>query len=846
MSAVNRLIVVASIQGAAAVAQQITGIGNSASVAARGIGLLRTSIGGLLAGATVAGLLSYVNTFQELRNKLQIVSSSQENLNDLMEELGNIAVRTRGNLEGTVTLYQRMALVGRQTGQSQAETLKITELLGKAITASGAGAQEATAAMIQLSQGMAKGRLDGEELRSVLEQLPYVADLIAKQMGVTRGELRALGADGKITTRIIQDAILNGGAEIEAIYGRMVPTLSQAWQVLRTRVMEFVAEIDRATGFSEAIARSMIWLGENIQEVAMTLTVAAGGLAAFGAALGTARLFSFMTSVQGVTIALQSARGMALQTVIPMTNLSLGLLIVETAFKRATAAAIAFMLSNPFTVIFAALVLLLPVLYAFREQIQISADGTVTLGTVFTAIGDTLSSLVAPALQIVVDLFRVWSSVMGAILGIFSPFYDLVVLLADALGIELNPTVASTRQWIQALGEGIILLMRLALSPLAISLGVLGEIMGAFGIISADALAKIRNATSEFLNFIPALTAASKRIQDAGLATAEAASTITTQGDAAKIAAAETVKLGAANDNTAWGARRLASSTREATDAIFDFEVVSNGWIVSNQRLSGGLQASVDGINAINASAGYYSKSGKIATDVTNDLDSSVRNASSGVDRLGTSLDQSTAKAYSTANALGAVANAARAVVAATEVSARSLSSIMGPTGSNQGSSYPGTGAFGTGPQASGFVPMRPMEDFVDAKGAIARSLAQRFAGMGRFASGGSSDGSGGLQEITGGATVADLQKVLEDYTNRSGLNAASLYPGQQGYGTAQAPTGVNVPLTSSGDVDQSTNNVINVTFSLQGDPNSVRENAAEIESRILAAVSSAQRRIGR
>jgi len=78
---------------------------------------------------------------------------------------------------------------------------------GAAARNSGASAQETSAAMIQLKQALASGVLQGEELRSIREQAPLVAQAIAKEMGVSIGALKDLAAEGKVTTDIVLRAL---------------------------------------------------------------------------------------------------------------------------------------------------------------------------------------------------------------------------------------------------------------------------------------------------------------------------------------------------------------------------------------------------------------------------------------------------------------------------------------------------------------------------------------------------------------------------------------------------------------------------------------------------------------
>src|SRR5690606_13151453 len=109
------------------------------------------------------------DTYTNMVNRLRLVTDGTANLNRVTAELFDVANETRTTFEATATLYARVALSTKQLGYSQRDLIDFVKGVNQAVTLSGVTAQEAQAAMIQFSQGLAKGRLDGDELRSVLE-----------------------------------------------------------------------------------------------------------------------------------------------------------------------------------------------------------------------------------------------------------------------------------------------------------------------------------------------------------------------------------------------------------------------------------------------------------------------------------------------------------------------------------------------------------------------------------------------------------------------------------------------------------------------------------------------------
>jgi lambda family phage tail tape measure protein len=215
------------------------------------------------------------DTFINVQNRLKTVTDGEQQLGQVTEELFKIAERTRSSFQGTAELYTRVGLSAKELGRTQTELLQFTESLNKAILLSGASAQEAESGLIQLSQGIASGALRGDELRSVLEQLPAVADVIAKSLGVTRGELRALGQQGKITADIVLDAFKQARVELDEKFGKSVPTLGQSFTVLNNSLIKFVGTVNESLGVSSFLSQVILVAANNVEILSAAVLVLA-------------------------------------------------------------------------------------------------------------------------------------------------------------------------------------------------------------------------------------------------------------------------------------------------------------------------------------------------------------------------------------------------------------------------------------------------------------------------------------------------------------------------------------------------------------------------------------------
>jgi len=226
----------------------------------------------------IRSVTELADTFLRVQNRIRVVTDGTAQLEHVTAELFRISRQTRSEFSATAELYSRLAINSRELGRNQSELLQFTKSLNQAILVSGASAKEANSGLIQLSQGLASGVLRGDELRSVLEQLPTVADTIATHMGITRGELRAMGQEGKITSEIVVDAFLEAGDTLEEKFGKTIPTLGQSFIVLRNRLLQWWGAVESATKVGQKFAQVVLLLADNIEVLARSITAASFAL----------------------------------------------------------------------------------------------------------------------------------------------------------------------------------------------------------------------------------------------------------------------------------------------------------------------------------------------------------------------------------------------------------------------------------------------------------------------------------------------------------------------------------------------------------------------------------------
>jgi len=204
-------------------------------------------------GALTKGLTRNADAMTNFSNRVNLVTRDMKQTKIVMDELFKIAARSRGDVDAAAETFNRFGLALQDAGKPVSELLKVTEAVQKAAVISGAGAQSAKAAIVQLGQGLASGQLRGQELNSVLEQMPRLAQAIATGMGIPFGELREQAMKGKVTAEAVYQAILNGAYEIDQEYNTLTATVSGLATVFGNEWTRAIGELDKAVGSSAGI-----------------------------------------------------------------------------------------------------------------------------------------------------------------------------------------------------------------------------------------------------------------------------------------------------------------------------------------------------------------------------------------------------------------------------------------------------------------------------------------------------------------------------------------------------------------------------------------------------------------
>ncbi len=275
-------------------------------------------IGAYAGFSSARWLADQADAYSALQSRLKLVTEGTSGYAAAYQQLFGISARNRQGIEGTVELYGRLVKSTESLNLSQQRQLGLTETIGQALVVGGGSAESMNAAIMQLGQGLGAGALRGDELNSVLEQSPRLAQAIADGMGVSVGSLRGLAEQGKLTTETVVKALEGQADRLQAEFQAIAPTIGGAWTVLENAVTKYIGEADQGAGASKMLAGGIMSLANNF-----------GALADATLTLGY---------VVGVVLVAQAAKAIQAKTVLMASTVSSMVATQRAAAVEAAAA----------------------------------------------------------------------------------------------------------------------------------------------------------------------------------------------------------------------------------------------------------------------------------------------------------------------------------------------------------------------------------------------------------------------------------------------------------------------------------------------------------------------------
>lgn len=254
---------------------------------------IKSLMGAYIGIQGLKGILNLSDTLTSTTARLNMMNDGLQTTDELNDMIFASAQRSRGSYQETAEMVSKLGILAGDAFSSSEEIVAFAEQINKQMTLSGTNAQGASAAMLQLTQAMSSGMLRGEELNSILEQTPMIAQTIAEYMGVTTGEMRDLASEGKVTAEVVKNAMLEAAKETNAAFESMPYTWSQVFTSFQNTAIQTFEPILNVVGKMaqvvadnlDIIAPAFYGAAAAALVFAAATTVANGSLAAFAATL---------------------------------------------------------------------------------------------------------------------------------------------------------------------------------------------------------------------------------------------------------------------------------------------------------------------------------------------------------------------------------------------------------------------------------------------------------------------------------------------------------------------------------------------------------------------------------
>lgn len=293
--------------------------------AVTGISLAATAVKDIAAAATQTA-----DQLTSVRARINLINDGTQTTAEIMDKVFDAAQRSRGSYVDMADSVAKLNMLAKDAFSSNDEAIMFVEQLNKQFKVSGASIEESSAAMYQLTQAMAAGKLQGDEFHSIMENAPMLAQSIAQEMGLTVGQLKDMSSQGLITADIIKEALFNSAEETNAKFAEIPMTFAEMGQSIKNEmllafqpVLEQLSAIPQNGDFQAFVQG----VGVAIRAMAATASASIGIISA-----------SFNGLKTIVTVISQTIRSFTSLFMTTMPRVSAAVLAVVVAFTTYRAA----------------------------------------------------------------------------------------------------------------------------------------------------------------------------------------------------------------------------------------------------------------------------------------------------------------------------------------------------------------------------------------------------------------------------------------------------------------------------------------------------------------------------
>jgi tape measure domain-containing protein len=229
---------------------------------------VKTAAGAFGVGVAFTQITQLSDSYTKFTAQLKNATTSAGEFGAAYQNVQRVAQSTQFDIEAVGTTYSRLSQATRDLGISQQQVSDIVETIGLSLKTQGATTAEASSAMLQLSQAFGKGKLDGDEFRSAMENVPGLMRVLAQSMGVPFGALKDLASEGQITAEVLvkafsDQALLNSLRE----QGKEIRTISGGYTEIGNQIKLLVGETNNATGATSLYAKTLAGVAALIEKI---------------------------------------------------------------------------------------------------------------------------------------------------------------------------------------------------------------------------------------------------------------------------------------------------------------------------------------------------------------------------------------------------------------------------------------------------------------------------------------------------------------------------------------------------------------------------------------------------
>lgn len=286
----------------------------------------------------------------QLRARIDLINDGSQSTAEIMDKVFSAANRSRGSFLDMADSVAKLNLLAKDAFTSNDEAIYFVEQLNKQFKIAGAGVQETTSAMYQLTQAMAAGKLQGDEFRSIMENAPMLAQSIAQEMGLSVGQLKEMSSQGLITADIIKNALFNSAEETNAKFAEIPMTFQDIGTKLQNDliaafqpVMEELGNMTSSDAFMSVLNELAFAFKVVAAAAQVSIAIIKGAFSGLSVTISTVKnivssfVQLFVTSMPLITAAIVgvSAAFLAQKAIIASHNTMLALLTVRTTLVTA-------------------------------------------------------------------------------------------------------------------------------------------------------------------------------------------------------------------------------------------------------------------------------------------------------------------------------------------------------------------------------------------------------------------------------------------------------------------------------------------------------------------------------